>query len=43
MRLHLSSHLKGWVLSALADAWWNVMQGQAPQVKDPGKDPGKDK
>lgn len=22
MRLHLSSHLKGWVLSALADAWW---------------------
>lgn len=22
----------------MVDAWWNVMQGQAPQGKDPGKD-----
>jgi len=22
----------------MVEAWWNVMQGQAPQDKDPGKD-----
>lgn len=24
--------------NSMVDAWWNVMQGQAPQGKDPGKD-----